>query len=79
MDERIVFGMILLAVIAGVAVLWGALSLSGYEWEKHVVCPSFAQSVERPYRYTFANGCFIQAPNGQWVHYSNYWNEKGVQ
>jgi hypothetical protein len=41
--------------------------LLGYLFDRFIICPQFAKSVDLPHKYNFwGGGCFVQF-NGQWV------------
>ncbi len=73
-DAKVMFavgGTILIGVILFIGLIVGG----DYLWESKISCPAFGQSVERPVKYSLiGGGCFVEAPNGQWVHSSNYWS-----
>jgi hypothetical protein len=73
-DTKTVF-LIVGTMLIGVIIFIGLIVGADYFWVKNVTCPAFGQSVERPIKFDyFAGGCFVEAPNGQWVHTSNYWS-----
>lgn len=77
-NEVVAFMVILVGSVIATVVLMGLLiEVPAYLWDSNVACPAFGVAVERPTRYSIAaGGCFVQAPNGQWVRTNNYWNEK---
>lgn len=62
-------------IFAGLVLIFVLTAISDYLYESRVSCPAFGAATGRPVRYSFwAGGCFVEAPNGQWVHTDNYWN-----
>ena len=56
-----------ISIVAIILFMVAIIIFLGYLFDRFIICPQFAKSVDLPYKYNFlAGGCFIQF-NGQWV------------